>query len=101
MQSTTSPKPTEFWWPHPDALHDLTVEDVEGGFDLSAPDDSECGAWLGYWNQSPEHLELFTKEFMKSITTYLDTLDGKTQELTDGQQTDSEQAEDDGSGPQS
>ena len=72
MQSTNSEKPIEFWWPHPDAFEDLTVEETEGGFTLSAPDDSECGEWLEYWNQTPEHLELFTRKFVESLTNHAD-----------------------------
>ena len=73
MPSTNSEKPIEFWWPHPDAFEDLTVEETEGGLiTLSAPDDSEFGEWLEHWNQSPEHLELFTKKLIESLTNYAD-----------------------------
>jgi hypothetical protein len=88
MQSTNSPKPTEFWWPSPEAFDDLTVEDAEGGFTLIAPDDSECGEWLAHWNQSPEHFELFTNEFTKTLTSYVETIDGESK-ISDGQQHDS------------
>ena len=95
MQSTDSLKPTEFFWPSPEAFDDLTVEDAEEGFTLTAPDDSECGEWLAYWNQSPEHLELFTEEFTQALKNNLDSIlgqDGQTENLTDGQQCNSEQA---------
>ena len=103
MQSTDSPKPTEFFWPSPEAFDDLTVEDTEEGFTLEAPDDTECGEWLAHWNQSPEHIELFTEAFTQALKNNLDTIlgqDGQTQDIADGQQRDPEQAEDVGSGSQ-
>ena len=95
MQSTDSLKPTEFWWPSPEAFDDLTVEDNEEGFTLDAPDNTECGEWLAYWNRTPEHIELFTEEFTKCLQNHIDTTleqHGQTKEFTDGQQRDSEQA---------
>jgi hypothetical protein len=88
----------EFFWPSPDAFEDLTVEDTDEGFTLTAPDDSECGEWLAYWNQSSEHLELFTEEFTKTLTSYIKTIDGQTERLPDGGQSDPKQAEDVGAG---
>ena len=101
MQSTDSLKPTEFFWPSPEAFDDLTVEDAEEGFTLEAPDDTECGEWLAYWNQTPDHIECFTEAFNESLRNYLATIDGQTEELTDGQQRDPEQAENVGTGSQS
>jgi hypothetical protein len=60
------------WWPSPEAFDDLVIKEVEVGFTLSAPDDSECGEWLEHWNQSPEHLEFFENEFIKSLTNHAD-----------------------------
>jgi hypothetical protein len=91
---------TEFWWPSPEAFDDLTVEDAEEGFTLEAPDDTECGEWLAYWNQTPDHVECFTEAFTENLRNYLETIDGQTEELTNGQQRDSEQAEDVGTGSQ-
>ena len=85
----------EFFWPSPEALEDLMVEDAEEGFTLIAPDDTECGEWLAHWNQSPEHIKLFTEAFTEALKNNLDTLleeHGQTENLTDGQQCDSEQA---------
>ena len=94
MQSTDSLKPTEFWWPNPGAFDDLTVEDTEGGFTLEAPDDTECGEWLAHWNQSPEHIELFTEAFTQALKNNLDFLEehGQTEELPDRLHQDGEQA---------
>ncbi len=83
MQSTTSPKPIEFWWPSPEAFDELIVEDTEGGFTLEAPDDSECGEWLGFWNQSEERHALFEKEFINTLLNYLKDIDGQTEGITD------------------
>ena len=104
MQSTDSQKPTEFWWPDPSAFEDLTVEDAEGGFTLTAPDDTECGDWLTYWNQSPEHIELFTEAFTECLQNYIDTTieeNGQTKKLTDWIHEDGVKAKDVGSGTQS
>jgi hypothetical protein len=101
MQSTTSQKPTEFWWPSPEAFEDLKVEDTETGFTLEAPDNSECGDWLAYWNQTEEHHELFEKEFIKCLKNYIDTTlkeHGKTEGITDLDQENREQTEDDVTG---
>jgi len=103
MQSTDSLKPTEFWWPNPGAFDDLTVEDTEEGFTLEAPDDTECGEWLAHWNQSPEHIELFTEAFTEALKNNLDTIlgqDGQTEELTNGIHEDGVETEDVGTGSQ-
>ena len=95
MQSTDSLKPTEFWWPNPGAFDDLTVEDTEEGFALEAPDDTECGEWLAYWNQTPDHIECFTEAFTKCLQNHIDTTleeNGQTQNFTYGQQCNPEQA---------
>ena len=55
------------WWPHPDAFDDLTVTDTETGFELSAPDDSECGLWLGYFNSTEELHKEFETAFVDML----------------------------------
>lgn len=64
----------QIWWPSPEALDDLTVEDSEEGFSLSAPDNTECAAWLAYYNQTEELREQFNREFLAAITDYVKTL---------------------------
>lgn len=76
--------PLEMWWPTPEALVDLTVEDDEEGFTLSAPDGTDCSIWLQYWNQSEEHLNTFNEAFKEMLQAYLSTLDyenGEDEEL--------------------
>lgn len=69
------------WWPSPETLSDLVVEDAEGGFSLSAPEDTECSAWLEYWSQSPEHQEFFCQQFLTVLTAYLKSLEnGKAED---------------------
>ena len=97
MQSTDSPKPTEFFWPSPEAFDDLTVEVTDEGFTLTAPDDTECGEWLAHWDQSPEHIELFTEEFTKVLKNYADFIleeHGQTQSISNGLHEDGEQTQD-------
>jgi hypothetical protein len=60
----------EMWWPSPEALEDLSVEDAEHGFDLSAPDGTECGEWLTFWNQDEAHHKIFEEEFTAVLRNY-------------------------------
>lgn len=100
MQSTTSQKLSEdsFWWPSPEAFKDLEVSDIEEGWQLSAPDDTELAEWLNYWGQDKEHHALFETVLVRALNEHanfvLDHLEqhGKT-EITDGRQSNSEQAE--------
>ena len=101
MQSTNLEKPIEFWWPSPEAFEDLTVEDVEEGFTLEAPDDSECGQWLAFWNQSPEHIEIFSDAFTEALMSRIKTLEsqnGKNEVLPDRIQSDPVETQDVGTG---
>jgi hypothetical protein len=90
MQSTNSEKPTEFWWPSPEAFESLKVEATDEGFKFDAPDDSECGEWLVFWSQSPEHIELFTEVVIKSLLNHANTISEQHGEstLTDRQEND-------------
>jgi hypothetical protein len=67
MQSTNSPKLTEFWWPHPDSFSELTVKDSEDGWELSAPDESEVGDWISYYSSTEELKAQFNEEFIKAL----------------------------------
>ena len=90
------------WWPSPEAFDDLIVEDAENGFDLSAPDKTECGQWLGYWNQSEEHQKFFTSEFTKVLLEYANqTLEqhGKAEAIPDQQSGDRAETQEDVAGP--
>jgi hypothetical protein len=85
MTETQTP---EMWWPSPEAFGDLVVEDAEHGFDLSAPDDTECGEWLGYWSQDEAHHKVFQDEFITALTQYANkVLDehGQTEAVDDEQ----------------
>lgn len=68
------------WWPSPEALRDLTVEDAEGGFTLSAPDGTECAAWLGHYNQTDELREQFNRAFVACLAQHLERLENGGQE---------------------
>ena len=95
---------SEWWWPSPEAFNDLGVTDIEEGWQLSAPDDTELAEWLSYWSQSEEHHALFQANFLQALTDHahfaLDDLEqhGKNEVLPDGSQSDREQAEDVGTG---
>ncbi len=97
-----SEKPTdlEFWWPHPDALKDLVVEEVDKGFDLSAPDDSECGQWLAYFSSTPELNKLFQEKFIESLLNYIESLDnGQVENQPDRKESDCAGSKEDTPGP--
>jgi len=93
----------EMWWPHPDAFQDLKVTDTETGWQLEAPDDSELGNWLGYWNQDEVHHAFFEAEFIAALLAHIKTLDlehGKAEAIADQQSGGGEQTQDDGPGSQ-
>ena len=92
MEETT----LEMWWPSPEAFEDLTVEDAEHGFDLSAPDDTECGEWLAYWNQDEAHHKVFEEEFITVLRNYANRVlenHGENEILVDRGQEDRVQAQ--------
>ena len=64
----------EIWWPSAKAIEDLTVEETEGGFVLHAPDNTECGAWLSYYNESDERREAFNAAFVEMLKQHLESL---------------------------
>ena len=105
MQSTDSQTPTEteMWWPSPEAFEDLIVEDSEEGFTLYAPDDTECGEWLTFWDQDEAHHLVFEKEFTTVLQHYANQIldaNGQNEDLPERGNTDSVQAQDERSGPQ-
>ncbi len=85
-----SEKPTDLkmWWPSPEALQDLQVEDWEEGFHLSAPNGTACAEWLSFWTQSEEHKQIFNEAFEEMLCSYLDTLEnqhGENENQSNGQ----------------
>jgi hypothetical protein len=91
----------DMWWPSPSAFDDLTVEDAEHGFDLLAPDDTECGEWLAFWNQDEAHHTVFEKNFVEVLRNYANKVletHGKDEGLPDRGTETREQAQDECSG---
>ena len=91
-----------FWWPSLGDLDDLTVENTEEGFLLSAPDGTLCSDWLAYWSESPEREAIFSQEFQKVLLNHLNTLtenDGEST-LTDRQEDDRVDPQEIGTGTQ-
>lgn len=89
----------EIWWPSPEAFDDLTVEDAEHGFTLSAPDGTECAAWLDHYNQTDELREQFNEAFTACLKQHLERLENGSQEqVPDRGEADREQAEEDPAG---
>ena len=93
----------EMWWPSPEALSDLIVEDAENGFTLSAPGNTECGEWLAYFNETEERLEVFQSALLSTILNHVQLIEethGQDEKLSDGLHEDGLQTEDDFSGAQ-
>jgi hypothetical protein len=93
--------PPDMWWPSPEAFDVLIVEDAEYGFDLSAPDDSECGEWLAYWSQDDIHQKVFEQEFIAVLKHYANEIldqHGETEDQPDEQTGNREQTENDSTG---
>lgn len=67
-------KESDVWWISLEAISDLTIEEIEGGFSLSAPDGTECSAWLSYYNESDERREIFNAAFVEMLRQHLETL---------------------------
>ena len=74
------------WWPHPDAFGDMVVEDWVDGYTLSGPENSLIGEWIAFWNQSAEHQEFFTQEFVKTLADHVKN--GKTEAFSDRAEND-------------
>ena len=77
----------QMWWPSPEALNDLTVEETEEGFDLSAPTGSECGLWLAHFSETEELRQEFQTKFNNCLLNYIKELDGKN-EVADQSESD-------------
>jgi hypothetical protein len=72
--NSDEPTLNEMWWPSPEALQDLQVEDWDEGLTLLAPEGTACAEWLNFWNQSEEHKQIFSKAFEEMLLIYLDIL---------------------------
>ena len=69
-QGSSSPESGDFdlfWWPGVEALDDLLVEYNEEGYLLSAPNGTLCSDWLAYWSETPERIEIFSREYTKAL----------------------------------
>lgn len=67
------------WYPSRVALDDLTVTETDDGFEFSAPDGSECAAWLGYFNSTEELQEEFNVAIINAIKNRIEELDNGNQ----------------------
>jgi hypothetical protein len=96
--------PTEIWWPHPDALDDLTVEiteeeDGSATIHLEAPDGTECADWLNYFNASEERHQVFEREFLRTLIEHIRRVtDGQSEVFPDKQDPDRSRDQEDGTG---
>jgi isopropylmalate/homocitrate/citramalate synthase len=87
----------DIWWPRVSALEDLTIDEIESGFTLSAPDGTECADWLAHYNSTDELRERFNAAFVRMLAEYIQKLeqDGSKGQVPDGVEADREQAEED------
>jgi hypothetical protein len=53
-------------------MEGLHVEETPGGFQFSAPPNSECGNWLSYWAENEKRKKVFSREIMKAIMTQIE-----------------------------
>ena len=60
------------WWPNPEAINELTVEETPEGFSFSAPEGSECSKWLEHFNQTEELRQEFSKAIIDTILKYIE-----------------------------
>jgi hypothetical protein len=61
------------WWPSPQAIEtELIVKTTEEGYEFMAPDNSECGEWIRYWNQTEAHREFFNAEYNRILLAALE-----------------------------
>jgi hypothetical protein len=67
------------WWPTPESLKDLTIEETDEGFDLSALGDSECGLWLAHFSETEELRQEFQTEFQTCLLNYIQEQDDKNE----------------------
>jgi hypothetical protein len=74
--------PEQFWWPSITDLGTLVVEDIDGGYQLSAPDGTPCSDWIEYWSETPEREALFSQEFQKVLLDHLEILTNGNGEST-------------------
>lgn len=58
--------------PDPSILDDLTVTEIEDGFQFSAPDGTQCAAWLSYWDSTDELRKEFSEMIVSALQTSLD-----------------------------
>lgn len=56
---------------YPNSLDELTVTETEDGFEFSAPPETECAEWLGYYNSTEELREEFNAEIIKAIEAHI------------------------------
>lgn len=63
------------WYPSPGALDDLTVTENEDGFEFSAPEGTECAAWLGHYDSTDELREEFNTTIVTSIKDLIEELE--------------------------
>ena len=91
----------QIWWPSPEAIDDLTIEETEEGFELQAPDGTECARWLSYYSRTEELHKTFEAAFVEVLKQHLENLENKngcTDQVADGREDHRSPAEEDPTG---
>jgi hypothetical protein len=57
--------------PNVSILDDLTVTEIEDGFQFSAPNGTQCAAWLSYYDSTDELREEFSEMIISALKTSL------------------------------
>jgi hypothetical protein len=63
--------------PNVSILDDLTITEIEDGFQFSAPDGTQCAAWLSYYNSTDELREEFSELIISALKTRLEEIEGQ------------------------
>jgi hypothetical protein len=63
------------WYLSLSALDDLTVTENEDGFEFSAPEGTECAAWLGHYDSTAELREEFSTAIIASLIDRIEELE--------------------------
>jgi hypothetical protein len=57
--------------PNVSILDDLTITEIEDGFQFSAPNGTQCAAWLSYYDSTDELREEFSEMIISALKTSL------------------------------
>ena len=63
--------------PNVSILNDLTITEIEDGFQFSAPNCTQCAAWLSYYDSTDELREEFSELIISALKTRFEEIEGQ------------------------